>query len=52
MTVQECYEQAGADFQDAMNRLGSEALIKRFARICRQGLRKRMLKKHSAPHIP
>jgi len=31
MTVQECYEQAGADFQDAMNRLGSEALIKRFA---------------------
>lgn len=31
MTVQECYEQAGADYQDAMNRLGSEALIKRFA---------------------
>lgn len=31
MTVQECYEQMGANFQDAMNRLGSEALIKRFA---------------------
>ena len=31
MTVQECYEQAGADFQDAMNRLGNETLIKRFA---------------------
>ncbi len=31
MTVQECYEMAGADFEDAINRLGSEALIKRFA---------------------
>ena len=31
MTVKECYEMAGADFDDAMNRLGSEALIKRFA---------------------
>ena len=31
MTVQECYEQAGADYRDAMERLGSEALIGRFA---------------------
>lgn len=31
MTVKECYEMAGADFNDAMNRLGSEALVKRFA---------------------
>lgn len=31
MTVQECYEHAGADYRDAMERLGSEALIGRFA---------------------
>lgn len=31
MTVKECYEMAGADFNDIMNRLGSEALVKRFA---------------------
>ena len=31
MTVQECYEQAGADYRDAMERLGSEALIGHFA---------------------
>ena len=32
MTVQECYELAGADYRDAMERLGSEALIERLAR--------------------
>ncbi len=31
MTVKECYEMAGADFDDTMNRLGSEDLVKRFA---------------------
>ena len=31
MTVKECYEMAGADFNDVVNRLGSEALVKRFA---------------------
>ena len=31
MTVRECYELAGADYNDVMNRLGSEALVKRFA---------------------
>lgn len=31
MTVKECYELAGADYNDVMNRLGSEALVKRFA---------------------
>lgn len=31
MTVQECYEQAGLDYKDVMDRLGSEAIIKKFA---------------------
>ena len=31
MTVKECYEIAGADFNDVMGRLGSEAFVKRFA---------------------
>ena len=31
MTVKECYELADADYNDVMNRLGSEALVKRFA---------------------
>lgn len=31
MTVRECYELADADYNDVMNRLGSEALVKRFA---------------------
>ena len=32
MTVQECYELAGADYRDAMERLGSEAFVEKFAR--------------------
>ncbi len=31
MTVKECYEQAGLDYKDVMDRLGSEAIIKKFA---------------------
>ena len=31
MTVKECYEAAGANFDDVMGRLGNEALVKRFA---------------------
>ena len=31
MTVKECYEKAGSDYDGVLNRLGSEALIKRFA---------------------
>ena len=31
MNIRECYEQMGADFNGVIGRLGSEALIKRFA---------------------
>ena len=31
MTVKECYEQMGADYEGLLSRLGSEALIKKFA---------------------
>lgn len=31
MTIRECYEQMGANFDNVMSRLGSEALIERFA---------------------
>lgn len=31
MTVQECYEQAGLDYNDVMDRIGNEAIIKKFA---------------------
>lgn len=31
MTVKECYDKAGADYADAINRLGTDALIKRFS---------------------
>lgn len=31
MTVQECYESMGANFEDILGRMGSEALVKRFA---------------------
>ena len=30
MTVKECYDKAGANYADAINRLGTDALIKRF----------------------
>lgn len=31
MTVKECYDSAGADYNDALERFGSEALIKKFS---------------------
>ena len=31
MTVKECYEQIGSDYAGVLKRLGSEALVKRFA---------------------
>lgn len=31
MTVKECYAQMGADYEEVLGRLGSEALVKRFA---------------------
>lgn len=31
MTIKECYEQMGADYEGLLSRLGSEALIKKFA---------------------
>ena len=31
MTVRECYEQMGADFDNVLDRLGNEQLVQRFA---------------------
>ena len=31
MTVRECYEKIGSDFDKVLGRMGSEALVKRFA---------------------
>lgn len=31
MTVRECYESVGSDYEKTVGRLGSEALVKRFA---------------------
>ena len=31
MTVQECYEKMGEDYQEILSRFGSEAMVKRFA---------------------
>ena len=31
MTIKECYEQMGANYEGLLSRLGSEALIKKFA---------------------
>ena len=31
MTVQECYESIGSDFEGVLARMGSEAMVKRFA---------------------
>ena len=33
MTVKECYEQMGADYEGVLGRLRSEVLIKKFAKI-------------------
>ena len=32
MTVRECYEQMGADYEDVLGRLRNEALIRKFAK--------------------
>ena len=31
MTIQECYEKIGEDYQEILSRFGSEAMVKRFA---------------------
>ena len=31
MTIKECYDATGSDYNDVLNRLGSEALVKKFA---------------------
>ncbi len=31
MTIKECYEQMGADYEDVLRRLGSEQMVERFA---------------------
>ena len=31
MTIKECYEKVGSDYDGVLKRLGSEALVKRFA---------------------
>lgn len=32
MTIKECYEQMGADYEDVLGRLRNEALIRKFAK--------------------
>ena len=41
MTIKECYEKVGSDYDGVLKRLGSEALVKRFAE-----------RKHSVQPIP
>jgi hypothetical protein len=36
MTVKECYEQMGADYEGVLGRLRSEVLIKKFAKKCKE----------------
>ena len=43
MTVKECYEQMGSDYEGVLGRMGSEAMIKLW--------KKMMAKKRSAQHI-
>ena len=33
MTIQECYQKMGADYEDVLKRLYSESLIRKFARM-------------------
>ena len=33
MTIQECYKQMGADYEDVLKRLYSESMIRKFARM-------------------
>jgi hypothetical protein len=60
MTVKECYEQMGSDYEGVLGRMGSEAMIKRFAlkflqdpsfNNLKENLEKMMAKKRSAQHI-
>lgn len=32
MKIRECYEQMGADYDNVLSRLGSDAIVERFAR--------------------
>ena len=62
MTVRECYEKIGSDFDKVLERMGSEALVKRFAikfledksfeGADRIPERKGRRVTHSAPHTP
>lgn len=60
MAVKECYEQMGSDYEGVLGRMGSEAMIKRFAlkflqdpsfNNLKENLEKMMAKKRSAQHI-
>ena len=33
MTIQECYQKMGADYEDVLKRLYSESMIRKFARM-------------------
>ena len=37
MTVKECYEQMGADYEDVLGRLRNETLIRKFAKKFLEG---------------
>lgn len=61
MTIKECYEKVGSDYDGVLKRLGSEALVKRFAvkflndpsfQELTDGLAHRMERKHSVQPIP
>lgn len=57
MTIQECYEKIGEDYQEILSRFGSEAMVKRFAisflndpsfEQLKEGLEEKMEKRHFA----
>ncbi len=61
MTIKECYEKVGSDYDGVLKRLGSEALVKRFAvkflndpsfQERQMVLPHRMERKHSVQPIP
>ena len=59
MTIKECYEKVGSDYDGVLKRLGSEALVKRFAvkflndpSFQELVLPHRMERKHSVQPIP
>lgn len=60
MTVRECYEQMGADFDNVLDRLGNEQMVQRFAlkflndtsyQTLEETLKEKMWNRHSVRHI-